>query len=264
MQDAIERRPSHRERLVARDRAKLTAIDAFWRRRSPKEGIRLLQGVVTEYPDDAEAWWRLGEMEFHHGLRTGRPIDEIRATLLRSTGLDSANAVLIERRWLANVEEDQQEDERLSRRMLAQAPGADFHPLLRVDVALLSGDRVGALQTIERVRDLRGLIRLLYVEQVAMHTVDTALLRSATSLLTSADNAPGMRVAGYKIMAHALAACGHWRSARRELGAMEAVDPGAAVQSLGMLSLHSSGATIHCTEQGRRESPRRVDSLCTA
>jgi DNA-binding SARP family transcriptional activator len=237
MQDAIEKATLHSERLAARDRAKLTAIDAFWRRRSPEEGIRLLQGVVAEYPDDAEAWWRLGEMEFHHGLRTGRPIDEIRATLLRSSELDSTNPVLIERRWLANVEENEEEDERLSRRMLAQAPGADFHPLLRVNVALLSGDRAGALKTIERVRDLRGLVRLFYVEQVAMHTLDTALLRNATTLLTSAQNPPGMRVNGYKIMAHVLAASGHWKSARAELSAMQAVDPGIAVQTLGMLTL---------------------------
>lgn len=237
MQDAIERATLHGGRLATGDRAKLTAVDAFWRRRSPEEGIRLLQGVVADYPDDAEAWWRLGEMEFHHGLRTGRPIDEIRATLLRSTELDSTNPVLIERRWLANVEEDQKEDELLSRRMLAQAPGADFHPLLRVDVALLGGDRAGALKTIERVRDLRGLVRLFYVEQVAMHTLDTALLRTATTLLTGADNPPGLRVAGYKIMAHVLAARGYWKSARSELSAMEAVDPGVAVQTLGMLSL---------------------------
>jgi DNA-binding SARP family transcriptional activator len=237
MQDAIGRATLHEERLAARDRTKLTAVDAFWRRRSPEEGIRLLQGVVAEYPDDAEAWWRLGEMEFHHGLRTGRPIGEIRATLLRSSELDSTNPVLIERRWLANVEENEEEDERLSRRMLAQASGADFHPLLRVDVALLSGDRVEALKTMERVRDLRGLVRLFYVEQVAMHTLDTALLRNATTLLTSAGNPPGMRLYGYKIMAHVLAASGHWKSARNELSAMQAIDPGIAVQTLGMLTL---------------------------
>lgn len=236
--EAMGRATRHGARLARRDRITLAAIDAYWLRQDPQEAMRLLRGLVQQYPDDVEAWWRLAEMDFHYGMRAGRPLEDVRATLLRASELDSSNmGVLIELRWLANTEENAVEDERLSRRMLALAPESDFRQLMLLDIALIQGDATGVRRTLHATRKLGGLLRLLYVDQYAMHSDDVAGMREAATLLTSPDNASFLRLAGHKMLAHFLAARGQWGAAQQEIAAMLPLDRDAALQTLGILSL---------------------------
>ncbi|MFN2431869.1 MAG: tetratricopeptide repeat protein, partial [Gemmatimonadota bacterium] len=52
-------------RLTEREAMLVRAGDAFWK--GEIEGIELLQEAVRKYPDEAEAWYNLGEFYFHFG-----------------------------------------------------------------------------------------------------------------------------------------------------------------------------------------------------
>jgi serine/threonine-protein kinase len=239
-------------RLGHRDRVMLSALDASWARREPAEAIALLSGLVQEYPDDVEAWMLLGSLEFQHGMRSGRPIDEIRSVLQRASDLDSTNMErLIELRWLANAEWNEADDVRISERMLKLAPQSDFRSLMLVDIALMRGQREAAIRTVEDVRRLDGLHRWLYVVQVAMHTDDMQVIRNAASLITDPVNPSRLRARGYTILAHVNAAHGHWRAAANDVRLLQSIDSGLALRTLGVLALTPAS----------RQSPTGLRSL---
>ncbi len=163
-EEVIARAVKHGDRLPQRDRALLMAADAYGRRREQAEAITILRRHVQYYPDDAEAWWRLGEMEFHYGLRSGQPIDQVRAALQRAVDLDSTNmGPLIELRMLAEVEGNRAENLAISRRMLVLAPRSIFRVITQTDVALLTDDPVAARKGIRAARQLDPFLRWLFL-----------------------------------------------------------------------------------------------------
>ena len=62
-------------RLSARDRAFLEAFRQ-WRSGDAIGAERAYQTLLTRYPEDLDAWFQLGEIQFHHGPLIGHPIWE--------------------------------------------------------------------------------------------------------------------------------------------------------------------------------------------
>lgn len=69
----LDRAMAHRERLPRRHRRLLDAHVAFWRTSVP-EGLRLLEAAAAAYPNDADAWFQLGDARFHGTPRMGGSI----------------------------------------------------------------------------------------------------------------------------------------------------------------------------------------------
>src|SRR5436309_4812428 len=75
-------------RLPPREALVLKASAAVngWR----SDAITLLQGLVAQYPEDAEAWYLLGDAYFHLGHFSFLPLDSIVQPLQRAIALDSS------------------------------------------------------------------------------------------------------------------------------------------------------------------------------
>lgn len=63
------------ERLSSRDRDLLAAFRA-WRAGDAVEAERAYRAILARYPDDVDAWFQLGEIQFHHGPLLGHSISE--------------------------------------------------------------------------------------------------------------------------------------------------------------------------------------------
>jgi DNA-binding SARP family transcriptional activator/tetratricopeptide (TPR) repeat protein len=62
-------------RLSPRDRDLLQAFRS-WRAGRAVEAERAYHAILSRYPDDLDAWFQLGEIQFHHGPLVGQPIGE--------------------------------------------------------------------------------------------------------------------------------------------------------------------------------------------
>lgn len=73
MMDAVDRAYRFRARLSLHDRLMVEA-GYHWRHGAIDQAELLLREVVKLYPEDAESWYQLGEVQFHSGPLRGRPI----------------------------------------------------------------------------------------------------------------------------------------------------------------------------------------------
>jgi DNA-binding SARP family transcriptional activator len=62
-------------RLSRRDRDLLEAFRS-WRAGRAVEAERAYRAILTRYPDDVDAWFQLGEIQFHHGPLLGHAISD--------------------------------------------------------------------------------------------------------------------------------------------------------------------------------------------
>src|SRR6185436_6632335 len=84
---AAARAHQHRAHLSGRDALLLDAFRAVLAADND-EAERLYRSILGNHPDDVEAWYQLGEIQFHAGPLRGRPIDDARAAWERLLALD--------------------------------------------------------------------------------------------------------------------------------------------------------------------------------
>jgi tetratricopeptide (TPR) repeat protein len=75
IEDAATAAARHAERLSSRDRALLEAL-SHWRAGDATQAARTYRTVLARYPDDIDAWFQLGEIQFHHGPLLGNPLGD--------------------------------------------------------------------------------------------------------------------------------------------------------------------------------------------
>ncbi len=78
IEDAAHAAARHGARLATRDRMLLEALGR-WRAGDATEAERAYRTILARYPDDVDAWFQLGEIQFHHGPLLGRPLEESEA-----------------------------------------------------------------------------------------------------------------------------------------------------------------------------------------
>jgi DNA-binding SARP family transcriptional activator len=74
-EEAARAAARHGARLSARDRK---LLDAFrqWRVGDATQAADAYRAILARYPDDVDAWFQLGEIQFHHGPLVGHPLEE--------------------------------------------------------------------------------------------------------------------------------------------------------------------------------------------
>lgn len=79
----------HRDRLTRRDRLFLDGF-AAWQRGDPNTAEPIYRQLVEDFPEDVEAWYRLGEVQFHFNPVRGRSADSARVAFEHAIALDPA------------------------------------------------------------------------------------------------------------------------------------------------------------------------------
>ncbi len=85
----------HKERLDPASRQLLTGYESLINDGDVKQAIQTLQELVTRYPDAVDAWFALGELQFHFGPLVGFPLSDAKGPFQEVLTRDPAFATAI-------------------------------------------------------------------------------------------------------------------------------------------------------------------------
>ena len=212
------------DRLPERDRRLLLGHEAY-RRGDAAGALAILGDLVRVYPDDAEAWYRLGEVRIHFGPLMGWPIADARPPFLRAVALDSTfTEALYHLAQLSALSRDTVAARRYARLGLAAAPTGARAPQLRVLRALLSPRSHDEIDLVELARtDDFTILSSVYIVSVYGGRPDRG--RSIARLLVAPHRPATTRILGHLLLADLELALGRRSAAQRSLDAIERLDP---------------------------------------
>jgi tetratricopeptide (TPR) repeat protein len=222
--EAADQADRHRARLSERDGRLLDAFRAVLQA-SNDEAERLYRSLLGAHPDDVEAWYQLGEIQFHAGPLRGRPIADSLPAWERVVALDPGHVNgLVHLAAIVASAGDRKGFERLSQRVLDLSPSGDAATWIRAVRAFALGD--AAVQEVVESELRRASDQAVNwaIRAVAAYLGD---LEGALRLTTAAIDpvrSPEVRALGHGIRAHLEMARGRWIPAQASLEAALALD----------------------------------------
>ena len=231
-----ERAAALADRVRPRDAALMRAHLAYVQGRIDQSET-IYRDLVREYPDDAEAWYNLGELLFHQNPRRGRPMTEARAPFERAAVLFGPNAEsaqhLVALRLMGGERGTLVASiDSVIRLLPTDSPRRGSFALLR---ALASGSDAELAAAIRAVQERGANDAVVAAWVVSNYTERFALMDSVLQPVTTAAARPPMRTAALGLMAHAAAARGDGPALRRALDRLALLDPATALETRAWL-----------------------------
>ena len=164
----------HRERLGAHDRLLLDA-QAAWFAGEAETAEVLWERVIGDWPDDIQAWFLLGNLQFDFNPMRGRSSTEARAAFVRTLELDRDHVASLTH--LARIEAmDGRLDElgRLAERIEVLSPGSDQALAVRGMVVFARSDRVAQLAWLGTLAGRRLPTLARVAADIAQYSSDVA------------------------------------------------------------------------------------------
>ena len=189
---------------------------AAWRQGRGADAIRLYRLAVAEYPDDAEAWYQLGEALYHSGPAYGqwsRSAPSLRACIRFRPGTRESLVHLIR---LAAKARDTRAVDSLTRRVISMDTTRDATEL-RLFRSLAMGRRDSANKLLDSLRRSPDEALLSAAWRAAVFTEDLAGASAIARLLIDPTRTAGYQATGRWYVASLDLAGGSWRSARAML-----------------------------------------------
>jgi DNA-binding SARP family transcriptional activator/TolB-like protein len=235
-QSAADRALHLRQHLGERERRLIEAQYA-WRMGNGAEAERLCRSMVTDYPDDVEAWLLLGEVLVHGNPLRGRSSVEARPALQQVLARDPGNGeALIHLARIADLEGKRQEVDTLMQRVLATGQPSDVVET-RAFRAFALGDRPGQKRITQLIRADPGRVPAVTALDVAVRADDLKGSERFGSWLAASSQTPDLQSYGHRMLAQAALARGEWRRARQEVAAASQLD---SIPSLELWSLFAA------------------------
>jgi len=197
----------------------------------------LYRAILDDYPDDAEAWFRLGEEMFHTNPLRGKSVTRARPVFERLLTLSPDNVeAIIHLARIASLEHRKSDADALERRALklVDTPGALEQRAFRL---FAPADRPG----IRRVnRDLeRAAPKTLgsgSLLSVAIDLDDVSGGERFARGLIEESSSTGSRAFGTRLLAYTCLAQGRWREARVHLDSAVALDRDLGIAELALVA----------------------------
>jgi len=214
----------HADRLPAADRALVVARHEYWFGDAARAAA-LYRELAATQPYEVEGWFELGEVLFHAGPWFGRSLTEAGPAFRRVLELHPRHAAaMVHLARVAAVERNVALLDSLLQALDAAEPthsGIDELQALRA--ALVPGGRPEARPETQRPGTATA-------ERVAVYTGNLgAATELATQFIPFAATTDDRALVAQSL-SHLYAAQGRWREAKRQLAALEAIDPGIAAQ----------------------------------
>lgn len=226
----------HRARLSERDGRLLEAFHAVLQADND-EAERLYGSLLGTHPDDVEAWYQLGEVQFHAGPLRGRPIDDSREAWERVVALDPDHVNgLVHLGAIAASCGDRATLETFVERVLALSPTGDAATWMRAARAFARGDAGQKDDVDAELRHASDRAVNWAVRAVAAFLGDLEGALRLTSAAIDPVRSPEVRALGHVLRAHLELARGRWRSAQAELAAAATLDRDQAMVYLGFMA----------------------------
>jgi len=224
-----------RRRLTPHVRALLEA-QAAWLAGHIDDAARLYEQVITQRPDDVEAWFHLGHLLFSFNPLRGRSAAEARRPLERTLSLDPRHvAALSQLIRLAALDQRIDDLDTLVERFLALSPAADQALVLRWVQAVATSDHACE----ERLADTLGAAPPAALEailaEVTIAGADTDVVARVARRVDDLTGARVLRALPQLVTAHMSVMSGDWAQALHALKQAERNDPNAALEHRGFL-----------------------------
>jgi DNA-binding SARP family transcriptional activator len=222
---ASSRALEHKARLTERDRILLEAQYAWLHGRSA-DAERRYGTAVTMFPDDLEAWYLLGDVQFHSNPYRGRSISEGGEPLKRALALDPGHVgALVKLARIAALEGDRSAVEEFTQRALARSPDGDQSLAMRALRAFISGDAAGQQAVMQELRTAKALPAVIAFGDVALYTGDLAGAERVGRAFLAVARADELKAVCHLMLAHLALAGGRREAAWRELEHAEPLAP---------------------------------------
>jgi DNA-binding SARP family transcriptional activator/tetratricopeptide (TPR) repeat protein len=222
------------DRLNDRERRLISAY-AAWRDGRSAVAEQTYRSILDDYPDDADAWFGLGEALFHNNPLRGRSVVDAKPALERAVSLDSTNVeAIIHLARIAALQQHNREADALERRAinLVRTPGSLESRAFRT---FALSDRPGlkrVTQDLERGAPTSlGTGTLL---DVAIDADDVAGTEQFARALVNRASSAASRAFGLRLLAHAALAQGRWAETRVLLDSAIELVPGPGIAQLSL------------------------------
>ena len=209
----------HSSRLSVHDRRFLEAVLAMRLRRSG-DAEQQFRAIVQAYPDDAEAWYQLGELLFHgnplHGLSMTGARDPFSRALYFDPGDLGALYHLVR---IAARDGNRSALDSLAERFYQLSPAGDRTLELRALQAYTTHDSAGADSVVAELGRAPDGVVPLPVWSIAVFAQNIPGAERIARLLTQPERPRDVRAQGHLMLAHLELARGRRSAAWSELGA---------------------------------------------
>ncbi len=176
-QQSAEAAFRHGQRLSARHRRFFEAVLAL-RRGESSRAEQMFRTIVNTYPDDAEAWYQLGELMFHGNPLRGGSMTAGREPLTNALFYDPGDLnALYHLARIAVADGDSVALDTLTRRFVELSPSGERSPELRALEAFATGDTSTARRIVDELRTSADTYVPIALWSVATftHSIDGAV-----------------------------------------------------------------------------------------
>lgn len=245
--EASARAAQHQHRLAYHDRALLDAQRA-WLQGAADDAERHYTAIVDTYVDDMEAWFLLGDVQFHHNPRRGRSVTEAREAFERALQYDPEHvSSLVHLARVAALEGRVDELDALVDRVLKLSPAGDRALSMRALRAYAVGNEIEKARVLTALGRARALAVGIAFTDIVLYARDIDGAHRLAKVLSKLTRATEERALCHLVLAHLELASGRHRSARNELAAAASFDAAWA------LELRASFATLPFVSLPRAE-----------
>ena len=236
--EASARAAQHQHRLAYHDRALLDAQRA-WLQGAADDAERHYTAIVDTYVDDMEAWFLLGDVQFHHNPRRGRSVTEAREAFECALQYDPEHvSSLVHLARVAALEGRVDELDGLVDRVLKLSPAGDRALSMRALRAYAIGNEIEKARVLTALGRARALAVGIAFTDIVLYARDIDGAHRLAKVLSKLTRATEERALCHLVLAHLELASGRHRSARNELAAAASFDAAWA------LELRASFATL--------------------
>lgn len=213
--EAAERAVLHAARLPSVDRLLVRAWNhQLWGRIG--EAKPLYEKVVAGRPGSIEAWYQLGEIEFHWGPQRGQPFTRSRPRFRRVLRYDPDHVPsLYHLTMIASAQRERARMDSMASRVLEQDPSRSVKTVVRAVRAFDGSDSTARSSLLAELRGESASLLELAADAAGVYAQDLKAAASITRLRTGSGHPEYDRLHAWVTLAHLEAARGHPRAARR-------------------------------------------------
>ena len=226
------------DRLTAHQRAFLEAVVAL-RHGETWRSEAMFRELVVTHPDDAEAWYQLGEIEFHGNPLRGRSMAEAREALSRALFYDPSDlGAMYHLLRVVARNRDRAELDSLAARFFALSPTGDRTLELRALQAFTTEDAAARSAILTEVAQAPDNSLPLIVWSIGVFARDVSGAIDVTALMRRPERPRDVQALGWLELAHLELARGRLAAGRAALvRAGELGNPDAATTWAWMTTL---------------------------
>ena len=228
--EAADHAAQHHERLAQHDRMLLDAQRA-WLRGDADEAERLYLSIVETYVDDMEAWFLLGDVQFHHNPLRGRSVTDAREAFERALQFDPAHlSSLVHLARIAALEGKLDELQSLVDRVLKLSPAGDRALSMRALRAFAVGNEIEKARVATTLVRTRALAVGIAFTDIVLYARDIDGARRLATVFGKLVRGGEERALCHLVLAHLELARGRYQAATSELGVVEGFDAAWALE----------------------------------